>query len=176
MIFTLWIGHKYNESSKNEAVRLSSQVNDLNSNVIQLIPQNPDISIVAIKEEKSNTMENVVYRCQTYDPFFDSDTSYPSYDIIRIFIQNNGRETKGLKIDFDECIKNTKIFKICSELGQDTNFLMKNGPYKMIEIQKIEKINPHVITLIYAYESPNGCNISYSSEDIIYNKTYVDFG
>lgn len=170
MLFALWLNSEYNEFS-------SKQLNDLNAKITQLIPKEPNIKISAVNEKnRSNTMEGGIYDCQLYNPSMDSNQTFPHYDIVRFFIRNDGKEVTKLKIDFDECMKKTKIFKICSELGQDTTFLRKDSPYKMIEIQGIGKVNPHIVTLIYvAGGSPIGCNVSYSSEEIIYNQTYVNF-
>lgn len=177
MIFTLGINSEYRKSSEKDAENLYSKIDQLNENTIKLSPPKPNIEIFAVNEiSKSNTMEGTVYNCVTWSPFTDQTKTYPLYDIVRIFIRNEGSETSKLKIDLDECMKGTKIFKLCSENGQEAKFVMKEGPYKIVEIERIGKINPQVVTLIYIAEgSPAGCNISYSSEEIIYNQSYVEF-
>jgi hypothetical protein len=160
----------YNQESK-------IQLTTLNSNIIQLLPKEPDIKILAsISQNTSNGMEGIIYNCVTWSPFSPPNLTFPEYDIVRFFIKNDGKETTRLKIDFDKCMINTAIFKVCSEIGQDTKFIIKEGPYKIIEIQEMGQINPQVLTLVYAAgKSPSGCMVRYSSEDIVYNETYVNF-
>lgn len=177
ILMLITLGYTYYSDKKDEnrqnnfAVNFSNQISEVNSNIIKVIPKNPDIGIQIYSLNTSNDdftlTKKYLYTCTQHSFLeFLEDTNVKSYNEIRIFLSNSGRQTQGLNVRVD-CGNNEKLLHRCVRNDDNIDIV---GDYFTDQYFKIKEIgissDYFAISLIYLPETNLiNCHVKYDSPD-----------
>lgn len=169
--FTYQLTVSNSDFSNKTAENISSQLNDINKKISEIVPEKPDIKIFAYKRDL-NKSDLELYKSYIYDCSFISNylQKYSdNYTEVIFDISNPGKKTKNLKIYFN-CNSNKNFFGICAEKGRNVVFEEYDVIYYLANIPEIESIKNYRFSLIlYPSFETTSCSVEYSSDDISSN-------
>lgn len=149
-------------------IEITNKLDDLNSNVIKLLPSTPAITLEYFGETGFPGREISLFELSGYlkcsrnvlIPIEDKEV----YERVLIFIENEGKKTTDLRVKI-KCSPNSYIMATCVDSGS----IIEEGVSDMesvIKIPKVDSISPHHVSLFYQSKGqPQSCTISYDSED-----------
>ena len=171
----IWIMIDQNQSSEDRDNKLSDQLDYLNENVEELIPNKPviDFTSYMLEVEYNDIVfrqELGHYECE-FDLIHDLDPNKEddNYTEVVFWVSNEGKKTRNLVIDF-QC--NTEDYKdyrgICRIRKDNSEIGEKEFSEKIINIPEIDLVTKYFVALIYKGSKDRGmnCNIEYASDDV----------
>lgn len=161
-VYAIWDHY----SSKD--AEITKRLDDLNSNVIKLLPSSPEISLEYFGETSFPGKEISLFEVSGYlkcsrntlIPIDDNGV----YERVLVFIENKGKKTTDLRVRI-KCSPNSYVMATCV----DSESIIEEGVSDMeavIKIPEVDSIRPHHASLFYQSKGqPQSCVISYDSGD-----------
>lgn len=157
-------------ASKDSGEKISTKLEDLNSNVILLIPKDPKIEIEAFGSRPFPGKDLTLYEWSGYLTCFRNNLipiqENEDYERALFFITNEGKKTKDLRVKI-RCDPNSFILAVC--INTD-NIELEEGDSldteAILKIKEVDSIIQNHISLFYqSTNEDNVCTVSYDSED-----------
>lgn len=177
MITGLVIDYQYEKSSEDRDKNLSSQFSELNSNVVKLLPKEPEIDITAVSNRdypgsQITEFEEIGYFECMRNTLFPIENNQ-EYERVLIWFENKGKKTIDFRANI-ECSPSSPILAICKtseNLGIEAdNSVFIEGIIRIKELDYITSENVHFFYELKE-ENKTTCSIDYDSSDFEQGKS-----
>ena len=171
MIIGLLVNQEYNKNSQERDQNLSAQLDELNSNVVKLIPKEPKIEITAIAQKDFPGRDLQLYeeigllKCERNILIpIENDQNY---ERVIVWFENKGKKTTDLRAEI-ECSPNSFIMAFCvssenAEIETDNNVDIEG----IVRINELDLITSESVEVFYQLKEENKstCSVTYDSFD-----------
>jgi len=157
--------------SQNSNIEMQSKLDDLNSNIIQLIPPEPIINFQVLGQKEFPGKDFFLYEISGYEeckknilvPLQEEGI----YERILIFPENTGKKTTNLRIKI-KCDPNPTILASCIH-SENVEIETENSldSDAIFNIKEADSIMDSGFSIYYQKEAENRtCTIEYNSDDL----------